>query len=40
MAIAGLVLGWMMVGLSIIGLCFGAFALLFLVGTVGSTTGF
>ena len=40
MAIAGLVLGWLMVALSVIGLCIGAFALLFLVGVFGSTTGF
>ena len=40
MAIAGLVLGWIMVGLSVIGLCLGAFALCFLVGVFGSTTGY
>lgn len=40
MAIAGLVLGWIMVGLSVIGLCLGVFALCFLVGAFGSTTGY
>jgi hypothetical protein len=40
MAIAGLVLGWLMVVLSVIGLCVGAFVLLFMIGAVGSTTGF
>ena len=40
MAIAGLVLGWLMVALSVIGLCFGAFALFFLVTASSSTTGF
>ena len=40
MAIAGLVLGWIMVGLSVIGLCIGAFAFCFLTGVFGSTTGY
>jgi len=40
MAIAGLVLGWIMVVLSVIGLCIGAFALFFLVTATRSTTGF
>ena len=40
MAIAGLVLGWLMVALSVIGLCFGAFALFFLVTASSTTTGF
>ena len=40
MAIAGLVLGWLMVALSVIGLCIGAFALFFLITASTSTTGF
>ena len=40
MAIAGLVLGWIMVGLSVIGLCIGAFAFCFLIGAFGSTAGY
>jgi hypothetical protein len=40
MAIAGLVLGWIMVGLSVIGLCIGTFAFCFLIGAFGSTTGY
>ena len=40
MAIAGLVLGWIMVGLSVIGLCLGAFAFCFMIGIFGSTGGY
>ena len=40
LAVAGLVLGWLMVGLSVIGLCLGAFAFCFLIGIFGSNTGY
>jgi hypothetical protein len=40
MAIAGLVLGWIMVVLSVIGLCIGAFAFCFLIEAIGTTTGY
>jgi hypothetical protein len=40
LAIAGLVLGWIMVVLSAIGLCLGAFAFCFMIGIFGSTTGY
>jgi len=40
MAVAGLVLGWIMVGLSVVGLCLGAFALCFFVGVFESTSGY
>jgi hypothetical protein len=37
MAVAGLVLGWLMVGISVVGLCLGALGLCFIL-TVSSTT--
>ena len=40
MAIAGLVLGWIMVVLSVIGLCIGTFAFCFLIEAIGTTTGY
>ncbi len=40
MAIAGLVLGWIMVVLTVIGLCIGAFVLFFLIGVFEASTGY
>jgi len=40
LAIAGLVLGWIMVGLSIVGLCLGAFGLCFLLSVSSSAVGY
>lgn len=40
LAVAGLVLGWLMVGISVVGLCLGAFGLCFLVTISSSTVGY
>jgi hypothetical protein len=40
MAVAGLVLGWLMVGISVVGLCLGALGLCFIVAVSSTTVGY